>query len=303
MKKIKLNYKVKKQLEWYSFIIISLIAVVLFTYYPMTKAVAYSFSDVSAIGAIEKFVGTKNYENLLLHTTFLKAGANTFILAFMGLLSIPIGFVLACLINSIGRGKTQGFFRVCFYLPHIIAGVSVVMILQQVLKSNDGIFNQFLSLFCKGKVTIGWLSDPKYAKIGATIISIWSGLGYCILINLASLQAIPGELYEAAAVDGAGGLRQVLYITIPNMRPCFLFMFLTSMMSGLARFSDLYMLGGNTAIGKPAGSLQTMMMFIYQYGFEELDFGMSSAAAILLFLASFVFSIVSAVNSGFFKDE
>lgn len=293
----------KKQLEWYSFIFVSLIVVILFTYYPMAKAVAYSFSEVSAIGNIEKAVGMRNYKNLLFHTSFLKAAGNTFILAFMGLFSIPIGFVLACMINSIGRGRTQGFFRVCFYLPHIIAGVSVVMILQQVLKSNNGIFNNFLSFFVKGDVKIGWLSDPAYAKLGATIISIWSGLGYCILINLASLQAIPRELYEAAAVDGASELRQVFYITIPNMRSCFLFMFLTSMMSGLARFSDLYMLGGNSAAGKPAGSLQTMMMFIYQYGFEKLDFGMSSAGAILLFLASFAFSMVSAANSGFFRDE
>ncbi len=293
----------KRQVIWYSFIILPIIAMLLFTYVPMVKAIQYSVSDVSTLGGVEKFVGIRNYRNLLQFTEFPKSVFNTFALAFMGLLTIPLGFILADMINSLGPGKLQGFFRVCFYLPHIIASVTVVLILQVVLKASDGLLNSFLSLFTTEEVTIGWLSDVKYAKFGASIIYIWSNLGYNILINLASLQAIPSELYEAASVDGAGSLKKLTYITLPHMRACFVFLFLTGMINGLARFSDLYILGGNNSAGRPDGTLQTMMMFVYRYGFERLDFGVSSAAAIMLFIISFSFSMVSARISGFFNDR
>jgi len=302
-KRKRIIQKQKKYLEWYSFIILSIIAVFLFTYSPMVSTIRYSFSEVDVVGKILKFVGLYNYEKIFAYTNFAKSILNTFILAILGLLVIPLGFIFACLINGITNRKIQGIYRVCYYLPHIISGVSVVMILQTVLKANNGIFNSFLSLFVPGDVTIGWLSDVKYSKFGATIITVWSGLGYSILLNLASLQAIPSELYEAAAVDGANEWKKLIHITVPNMKMCFLFQFLTGMISGFARFSDLFILGGNSASGKPAGSLQTMMMFVYDYGYTQSNYGMSSAAAVILFIFSFVFSIYSAKISGFFKDE
>lgn len=293
----------KKSLEWYSFFIVSLITILVLVYYPMLTTIKYSFYDVSVLGYGEKFTGFKNYELLLINSSFLNALLNTFILAFLGLSSIPLGFLLAYLINSLGRGKLQGFFRVGFYLPNIITGVSVVMILQVVFKSNDGLFNNFLSAILHQDITIGWLSDAKYAKIGATLIHLWSNLGYSMLINLASMQSIPEEIYDAARVDGANAIQKCLYITIPNMKNCFLFLFITGMISGLARFTDLFILGGNNASGVPAGSLQTIMMYIYQYSFEKLEYGISSAGSMVMFGVTFIFTMISAKLTGFFNDE
>ncbi len=293
----------KKTLEWYSFIAVSLLTVLILVYYPMLTTIRYSMFDVSVMGYGEHFTGLKNYQLLIGQSSFIKALGNTFIIAALGLCTIPAGFLLAVLINGIGKGKLQGFFRVGFYLPNIITGVSVVMILQVVFKANDGLFNNFLSFLLHQDISIGWLSDAAYAKAGATLIYLWSNLGYSMLINLASLQGIQEEIYDAASIDGAGALARCLYITIPNMRSCFVFLFTTGMISGLARFTDLFILGGNNASGVPAGSLQTIMMYIYQYSFEKLEYGISSAGAMVLFGVTFIFTMISTALTGFFKDE
>ncbi len=233
----------------------------------------------------------------------MKAIGNTFLLAAMSLVSIPIGFILASLINNVGKGKWQSFFRVGYYFPNIITGVSVVLIFQVVLKANGGLLNNALSVLTGQEVTIGWLSDSHYSRFGATILSVWGNIGYTMLINLASLQSIPSEIYEAAEVDGANGLKQWWYITIPQMTSCFAFLFITSIINGLARFSDLFIIGGNTSAGRPGGTLQTILMYIYQFSFESPQYGIASAGAMILFILTFVITLINLKMTGFFKKK
>ncbi len=179
-------------------------------------------------------IGLGNYKMLFFQSAFWKSIYNTIILSLFGLLTIPIGFLLAVMINSIGKGKLQGFFRVGFYLPNIITGVSVILIFQVVLMGDGGLLNSFLSFLTGREITIGWLADSRYAKIGATILWCWMNMGYSMLMNLSSMQAIPMELYDAASVDGAGTLKKLFYITIPNMKSCFSLLLITGMINGLA---------------------------------------------------------------------
>lgn len=130
-------------------------------------------------------------------------------------------------------------------------------------------------------------------RLRASIIQIWTTLGYNMLICLAGLQSIPTELYEAAMMDGAGSFRRWRYITIPLMRNNFIFLFITGIISGFSRFTDLYILSGNSSSGKPAGSLQTILMYIYQYSFENPSYGLSCAGAVILFIIVFT---VTAIN-------
>lgn len=303
MKK-KLNVReIKKQLRWYPFIIISVIALILFVYIPMGKTIQYSLYDVSIVGYGEEFVGLRNYRTIFGQSQFTKSIGNTFVLALLGLLTIPIGFFLAVLINSLGKGKLQSFFRVGFYLPNIITGVSVILMFAVVLQGNGGLLNTFLSSLLGREITIGWISDANYSKIGATILWCWSNMGYAMLINLASLQSIPGELYEAATVDGASPWNTIRYITIPLMKNCFTFLLVTGIINGLSRFTDLYIIGKNSAAGIPSGTLQTILMYIYQFSFDVPQFGLSSAGAIILFLLVFVFTMLNVKMTGFLNDE
>lgn len=295
--------EIKKQLRWYPFLIISVIALILFVYIPMAKTIQYSLYDVSVVGYGEEFVGLKNYRTILGQSQFTRSIANTFILALLGLLTIPIGFFLAVLINSLGKGKLQSFFRIGFYLPNIITGVSVILMFAVVLQGNGGLLNTFLSTIFQREITIGWISDARYSKIGATILWCWSNAGYSMLINLASLQAIPSELYEAATVDGASAWNRIRYLTMPLMKNCFTFLFVTGVINGLSRFTDLYIIGGNSSSGIPSGTLQTILMYIYQFSFEVPQFGLSSAGAMILFALVFVFTMLNMKMTGFLKDE
>jgi len=291
----------KKQLVWYSFLIIPILTLIIFTYIPMLNTIRYSFYDVSVLGFGEQFVGLRNYEMLLTNPQFQRSIVNTFLLTLFSLLTIPLGFILASLINGLGRTRWQAFFRVAFYLPNIITGVAVVLIFQVILRTNGGLLNDVLSFILRRPITIGWLSDPTFARFGVSMLAIWAGLGYSMLINLASLQSIESEIYEAAAIDGASPLQAWWHITIPNMKQCFAFLFITQVIGGLARFTDLFIIGGNSAAGSPGGVLQTMLMFIFSFSFETPQFGIASAGAMILFIFTLAITLINLHFTGFFK--
>ena len=296
-------WKLKQEIQWYTFILPAVICLIILTYIPTIQSIQYSFYKIASIGLEKTFVGYKNYSSILWHSQFHQAVGNTIILTILGLLVIPLGFILASLLNELGRTRTQSFFRVMFYMPNILTGVSVVMLFQFVLRQSGGLLNSFIGLLTGREVTIGWLVDPSLTKISATIISIWSGLGYCMLINLAGLQSISSEIYESASIDGCNGLARWRYITIPNMTKTFSFLMITNIISSFSRFTDLYMLGGNSASGKPGGSLQTIMMYIYQYSFESPNYGISTAGCMVLFVLVFVITMIELKMTGFFKKN
>lgn len=296
-------WRLKEELQWYSFILPSIVCLIVLTYLPMFESLEYSFYRVASIGLDKTFIGFKNYSSILRHSQFIKALANTAVLALQGLLVIPLGFILATLINGLGRTRLQSFFRVTYYLPNILTGVSVVMMFQFVFRQSDGLLNSFLSMILNRPVTIGWLTDQNITKISASIISIWGGLGYNMLINLAGLQSISSELYEAASIDGSNVFKSWRYITIPQMTKTFSFLLITNVIGSFSRFTDLYMLGGNSASGKPGGSLQTIMMYIYQYSFENPNYGISTAGCMILFLLVFIITMVEMKMTGYFKKE
>lgn len=292
---------IKRNLTWYSFIITTIVALCVLVYYPTLRTFVFSATDMGTYGTDYSFIGIQNYRTLLMSSAFLKSLKNTFLLAIYSLLTIPLGFLLANAVNSLGRTKTQSFFRVMYYLPNIITGVSVVLVFQYVLRGNGGLINQLLSWITDSRVRIGWITDPALSHIGATIIWIWMNLGYSMLLNLASLQSIPSEIYDAASVDGASGRQRMFHITIPQMKPCYAFLFVTGMINGLARFTDLYIIGGNASAGRPNGTLQTILMYIYQYSFESPRYGMSSAGAVILFVIVLVLTLFNVKMSGFMK--
>jgi ABC-type sugar transport system permease subunit len=295
---------VRNNLVAYSFIIVSIVTLFVLVYIPTFTTVNYSFHNIGIVGFGEnEFVGLDNYRTLITNSTFSKAIGNTILMAVMGLLTIPVGFILAVLINSLGRGKLQEFFRVGFYLPNIITGVSVYLIFRVVLMSDGGLLNNALSAIVGHKVMIGWLADPKFARWGVTIIWVWMNAGYSMLMNLASLQAIPTDLYEAASIDGANAIQKLISITIPNMKSCFALLFVTGMINGLARFTDIFILGGMDCYGGAGGTLQTILMYVYQYSFETPNYGIASAGAMVLFVLVFIMTMVNVKLTGFLKDE
>ena len=172
----------------------------------------------------------------------------------------------------------------------LVCSVAVAMLFNFIFyPTENGILNYFLGLF--GISPIGWLVSPKLARFSIVIMGLWRSIGYDTILFLAGLQSIPGEIYEAAAIDGASGLQKWWYITIPNMKPTFTFMIMMLTISTLRRFDDVWMIGGSA--GNPAGKLDTMVMYIFRNSWLSREVGVASAAAVVLFVITMTLTILN----------
>lgn len=274
--------QIRKSLIWYIFIAPSLILFGLFVLYPTFEAFRLSFTR--EVVTKQEFVGLWQYSRLLTNPVFLGALLNTVILgvAFL-VLVIPISLVVASLLNTLRIAPN--LFKVIYFLPQITSTVAIALVFKYLLQPEWGLVNGVLRALGLESLPL-WLADPRLTLTGSrasvTMLAVWIGLGYFMLIFLAGLQAIPNELYDAAIVDGASPLQSWWYITVPSLRPSFVFLILTGIIDAMSRFNDVWMLGGPG--GSPARSLQTIVVYMYQIGFISNDFNLASAAAVVLFL-------------------
>ena len=278
--------KRKSQWTWYIFLIPSFLGILLFMIYPIAESLRLSFFKSN--GTIETFTGLANFRTVLTSGPFWNSVWNTFYIGiFQIIITIPLGFIFATLINSVSKGKN--FFKVLYFLPNVTSIVAAAMIFQFVLHPEMGILNYILGSL--GLPTPGWFSDPDTSKWGVILLAVWHWIGFVIIICLANLQAISTEMYEAAKIDGASGIQQWLFITIPNMTGTFAFLLITGWIGALQRFNEVYVVGGPN--GSPARSIQTMGAFIYERGFTGFEFGIASAATYIMFIIILIFTFIN----------
>lgn len=281
----KISSKKKSQYIWYLFLVPTLLGIAMFMIYPILESLRLSF--YSSNGTIEKFVGFNNYTFILNLEVFWKSVFNTFYITFFQLLiTIPIGFVIACAINDSKLGRN--LLKSLFFIPYVTPAVAAAMLFMFVLHPN-GLLNSFLQLL--GISPVVWLENPTSARWGAIILGSWQSIGFVIIIFLANLQAIPLDYYEAAKIDGSSKIQSWKYITIPLMEGTFAFLAIIGWINGLQRFTDVYILGGLQ--GSPARSLHTMVGFIFERGFGGYEFGVASAASYILFFMILIFTLVN----------
>jgi multiple sugar transport system permease protein len=274
--------QLRKSLIWYAFIAPTFVLFGLFVAYPTFETFRLSF--FREVATRQEFVGALHYMRLLTNQVFLASLVNT---AFLGILFliiiVPLSLVMASLLNNLR--VWPNFFKAIYFLPQITSTVAVALVFSYVFQPNWGLVNGILREIGVSPLPL-WLAEPRYVLTGsraaATILAVWVALGYYMLIFQAGLQAVPAELYDAARVDGAGPLQTWWFITLPSLRPTFIFLYITGTIDAMSRFSDLWMLGGPA--GTPARSLQTIVMYVYQTAFESNDFNLASAAAVILFI-------------------
>ena len=286
-----MSQKFRKSLVWYAFIAPTYILFGLFVAYPTFETFRMSF--FREVATRQEVAGFMHYGRLLTNQIFLNALLNTVLLgiAFM-VLVIPMSLIFATFINNLR--VAPNLFKVVYFLPQVTSTVAVALIFSYVFQPNWGLINGTLRLLGVDTLPL-WLANPRFELTGSrsavTLLAVWVALGYYILIFLAGLQAIPSELYDAAVVDGANPFQNWWYITVPSLRPSFIFLIITGMIDALSRFSDLWMLGGPG--GTPARSLQTIVMYIYQTAFESNDFNLAAAATVILFIVMLLVTLVN----------
>ncbi|HEX7084463.1 MAG TPA: sugar ABC transporter permease [Gaiellaceae bacterium] len=279
------------ELVWYAFVGPPFLLLLLFVAYPTFET--FKQSVYEQVGTHQQFAGLTQFSQLVEGSDLWSALENTVILgaAYLAIV-IPLAVVVASLLNRVRRGATP--LKVIYFLPQLTSSVAVAIMFNYVFQPDWGLLNGTLHRFGVQSTPL-WLADPRLSFTGSraavTILAVWAGLGYFMLIVLAGLQAIPVELYEAAAIDGANAFQIWWRITLPSLRPTFIFLLMTGAFDAMSRFSDLWTLGGPS--GSPAGSLQSVVVFLFQTAFEAGNMNRAAAIAVILFVLMLFLTIAS----------
>ena len=265
----------KEALSFYIAIAPWLMGFLLFTAGPMLISLLASFTDWDLL-TDPQWVGLANYRDLATDPLFIQSIKVT--LAYTAAyvpLDLAGGLLLALLVRP--RFKGIGIFRTVFYLPTVFSGVAFVVVWLWMLNPNGGLINLALSWFgIKGP---RWLLDPKYSLWALVMMSFW-GWGRSMALYLGGMQSIPGEIYEAAAMDGAGSFRQFFAITLPLLSPTIFFNLVLSVIATFQSFTSAFV----ATNGGPLDSTLFLVLYIYRQAFEFFHMGYAAALAWVLFL-------------------
>jgi len=273
----------------------ALAVIAVFFALPVVMGLALSLTDFDLYGLADlstvRFVGLDNYLRLLQTAPFWEALANTLYFVAVGVpASIFLSLGTALLLNA-RVAKWQGLFRTALFAPVVTTVVAVAVIWRYLLHTRYGLINQALAAI--GIDPVDWLGDPHWSMPAIILFAAWKNFGYNMVILLAALQAIPGELYESARVDGAGPLRQFTDLTFPLLTPTLVMVGIMTLAGYFQLFAEPYVM----TQGGPLRSTVSVLYFMYEEGFRWWNLGYASAVAFLLFL------IVFAVSAGLLRFD
>lgn len=274
--------RARESLVAWSFALPFLLLFVVFMAGPIAVALVTSFTDLRVTDIRNPlsvdFVALENYGAVLADARFQKAAANTAVFVLVGVpLTMALGLAAAVGLNQ-GVVRFRTFFRVGFYLPVVTSIVAIAVVWRLLLGTEVGLINGILAAF--GIDGPGWLTDERYALWSIIAMAAWRNLGFLMVIFLAGLQTIPGDLYEAAEVDGASKWQRFRGITLPLMRPTLLFGAVITGIGYVQFFEEVFVM----TEGGPLNSTLSLALYAYdQFSFG--NYGYTAAIAFILFLA------------------
>ncbi|WP_193103620.1 carbohydrate ABC transporter permease [Brachybacterium sp. FME24] len=253
---------------------------------PIIVAIVLSFTAYDIIHAPE-FAGLENYATIFTDGLFWRSVLHNAIIAGVGIpISMFLALVFAVMLNRAIPG--QGIFRVMVFLPHITATVAVAMIWLWIYNpSENGLMNVVLGVVGIGPLP--FLTNPDLALASVILVTIWQGIGLKMLIYLAALQGVDGQLYEAADLDGANFVQKFFHVTVPMLRPATFFILITALIANFQTFDLIYIL----TEGGPANSTSVVTYRIYQTAFQEFRVGLANAQSVILLLILIVLAFLS----------
>nr|WP_235941612.1 sugar ABC transporter permease [Paenibacillus puerhi] len=267
----------------YWFILPNLLIFTTFIVIPTIIGFVYSFHDYDGLNPME-FVGFSNYKEIFTNMDFWTALGKTGLYA---IIVVPLIYALALAVAMmlIQPLQMKGLFRSIFYWPTMISYIIVGLTWKWIF-GDFGVLNYFLSLF--GADPVNFLSDSFYANVSVVIATVWSRLGFYMVIFIAGLQAIPTDFYEAARLDGASKPRVFWSITLPLLKPTTVLVIMLSMIEAFKAYPLMFALTG----GGPGRETTFIVQYIYETGFAKQELGMASAMSAVLFLLIVTFTAV-----------
>ena len=278
-------YKYYKKYVPYLFLLPAAVILLLFFFIPFFETIVLSFFDYNSNIYHPQFVSLANYIELLKSPVFYKVLWNTFlylIVAVPFLVVFPL--IIAIMINQKIKGIT--LYKILIYLP-VIVSIVVAAIAFKWLYAQQGILNYAMDIL--HLPAIGWLTDPRFSLYSVILVTIWKGIGYYMMIYLSALMSVPNDLYEACEVDGANPIVKHLTVTLPHLMPTIGLVTMVSSISAMKVFVEIYVM----TKGGPLDASKTIVYYIYERAFENLDLGIASAASVILLVIVLVMSVLN----------
>ena len=291
--------KLREALVGYGFVLLPMAFFLLFFVVPIVYAFYISAYDWGILGKELGSTATlDNYRFLREDEVFWRAIKNTLrYTAFVVPIQMALGLFLALLVNQKIRGRT--FFRAGFYFPALTSSAAITAIAIYLLNAN-GLLNTFLDFIQVDKLGVNphhpWFGHSSTALESIMGLNIWTTSGTMMLFYLAALQSIPPDVYEAAAIDGAGRWRTFWRITFPLLKPGHFFVAVVSVIGALKVFDQAYIVSAGA--GGPAFSTMTSVLYLYRTAIFDVDFGYAASMGVVLFLVIFLFTLVQRLLFG-----
>lgn len=252
-------------------------------------AIGAGFASFTAwnIRTPPQWIGWDNYSELFASETFWLVLRNTVVFTVLFVPGVMvISFVMALAVNQKLRGVR--FLRGALFVPYITTMVAVALLWNWIFATRNGLLNGVLRAIGIENPP-AWLADSPWSLIALVIVAVWKTVGFQMMLFLAALQAVPGDIYEAATLDGAGRLRQTVSITLPLIGPATFFVFIITFIAAFQTFEVTYVMTG----GGPLNASNTLAFFIYENAFTYGRMGYASAAAMVLTVLVGVLTLVS----------
>ncbi|WP_329126176.1 carbohydrate ABC transporter permease [Streptomyces sp. NBC_01465] len=274
----------RKQLTAWLFLVPTLIVFGLFAWWPIVRSLLMSFQKTNLVEPAT-WVGLDNFRALFDDPLLSTAVGNTLFFVGLGLLiGFPAPLILAAVMSTVRRGA--GVYRFLVYLPVVIPPVVAILLWKWFYDPGTGLFNSALGTIGLGPYP--WLESSDSAMLSLVLESTWAGMGGAVLIYLAAMVSIPGELYEAAEVDGAGIWRRIWHIMLPQLRSVIGLLLLVQLLSTVQVFTEPYVFTG----GGPENSTLTVLLLIFRYAFQDGQYGQAAALSFLMVLTLALLSAV-----------
>ncbi|MFE5092584.1 carbohydrate ABC transporter permease [Streptomyces sp. NPDC056638] len=274
----------RKQFTAWLFLVPTLLVFGLFAWWPIVRSLLLSFQKTNLVEPAV-WVGLDNFRTLFDDPLLGTAVGNTLFFVVLGLLiGFPAPLILAAIMSTVRRGA--GVYRFLVYLPVVIPPVVAILLWKWFYDPGSGLFNNVL-----GKVGLGpysWLESSDSAMLSLVLEATWAGMGGAVLIYLAAMVGIPGELYEAAEVDGAGIWRRIWHVMLPQLRSVIGLLLLVQLINTVQVFTEPYVFTG----GGPENSTLTVLLLIFRYAFQDGEYGQAAALSFLMVLALALLSAV-----------
>jgi cellobiose transport system permease protein len=297
----RLRHGIGERIAPYAYIAPFFVIFAVFGLFPLLFTFYVALFDWNPIGD-RVYIGFDNFDRLFQDVRFWNAVRNTFSIWVLSTVPQLAGaLVLAHVLNHV-RLRFAAFFRMSMLVPYITSVAATTIVFAQMFDRDYGLLNWLLGLVGVGPINFYQSVWGSHLMIATMVMWRWSG--FTTLLYLASLQAVPREIYESASVDGAGSWRQFLHITVPSLRPMIIFTVVTSTIGGLQIFTEPLLISANAGLTCGATrQCQTLTLFLYEQGFGQFEFGYGAAIGVALFVMVVVIAAINFLLSTRIRSE